>query len=150
MRVLLQAAVGFRTINIVQHINHIRAADPLGILHARVLVRSVFVQLLYAPLRQVLHVVFAAEVQAAGGTGLDASRLKPRAHAGRTQLAFVDLLGLGVELGYVERAARNAVLAADAVFLIEVDDAVGVLHDGAIGRAGEQATRFGAVQASIL
>src|SRR5262249_903920 len=58
--------------------------------------------------------------------------------------------GFSVELGYVERAAGNAVLAADAIGLIEIDNAVGVLHNGAVRRAGDQATRLLAVHALVF
>ena len=55
-----------------------------------------------------------------------------------------------IELGNVERAAGDAISAADAVLLLEIDDAVGVLHDGAVGGAGAQAAGIGAVHALIL
>src|SRR6185437_14016249 len=66
------------------------------------------------------------------------------------QRAFV---GLVVPLGDawdVEGAGRHAVAAADAVFLLEIHDAVGVLHDGAGGRAGLEAALVGAVHAAVL
>ena len=50
----------------------------------------------------------------------------------------------------VERAAGLAVAAADAVLLLEVDDAVRVLHDRAGRRARPQAARVGAVHAAVL
>ena len=81
-------------IDVVQHVHHVRAADARRIVHARVLVRGVLAQLRGALLGEILHVVLAAEVQAAGGTSLDAGRLQPRAHAIRTQRALVNLLGL--------------------------------------------------------
>ena len=99
---------------------------------------------------QLLHVFFAAEMQAARGTRLDARRLQPRAHAVRTQRALVNLLRLRIELRNIERAARHAILAADAVILLKIDDAVGVLHNGAVGRTGAQAAGIGAMQAAVL
>ena len=57
---------------------------------------------------------------------------------------------VGVELRDVERAARDAVLTADAVLLVEVDDAVRVLDDGAVGRARAEAARVLAVHALVL
>ncbi len=54
------------------------------------------------------------------------------------------------DAGNVERAAFDAVAAADAVLANEIDDAVGVLHDGAGGRAGLEATRILAMHAAIL
>jgi len=49
-----------------------------------------------------------------------------------------------------KRAAGEAVAAADAVILLEVDDAVGVLDDGAVRRAGDEAARLLAVHALVL
>ena len=46
LRVFGQTAVEFRMIDIVQHVNHVRAADPGWIVYARVHVRSMLVQLL--------------------------------------------------------------------------------------------------------
>ncbi len=57
---------------------------------------------------------------------------------------------VGIELRNIEGAAGDAILAADAVFLLEIDDAVAVLHDGAVGRARAQAAGIGAVHALIL
>src|SRR5262249_34283004 len=97
-----------------------------------------------------LHVFFAAEVQAAGGTGLDAGRLQPRANAVRAQRAFVDFLRRGVEFGDVEGTAAHAVLAADTVLLVEVHDAVAVLNDGAVRGTGFQTPGILAVHALVL
>src|SRR5436189_3250 len=76
------------------------------------------------------------ELQASGGTRLDAGGLEPLSDAVRAQRALVDLLRGRVESRDIERAPRHAVLAADAVLLLEVDDPVRVLHDCAVGRAG--------------
>src|SRR5690606_6799077 len=86
----------------------------------------------------------------AGRTGLHAGRLQPHRHPIRAQGALVGLPVLGGEPRDVERATGDAVAAADAVVLVEVDDAVGVLHDGAGARAGLQAARLGAVHAAVL
>ena len=45
------------------------------------------------------------------------------------QRTFVDAVVFRVQARYVERAARDAVAAADALFGLEVDDAVGILND---------------------
>ena len=90
-----QAAVALRLFDVVQDVDDVRAADARRIVDARVLVRRVLAQLLRARVSaSVLHVVFGAEVQAAGGTRLDARRLQSRAHAIGAQRALVDLLGL--------------------------------------------------------
>ena len=150
LRIFRQSTVPLRMIDVVQHVDDVRAADARRIVHSRVLVRGVFAQLLGALLGQILHVVLGAEMQAAGGTRFDAGRLQARAHAIRTQRTLVNLLGFVVELRNIERATGHAILAADAVFLLEIDDAVGVLHDGAVGRTRQQATWIGAVHALVL
>jgi hypothetical protein len=52
--------------------------------------------------------------------------------------------------GNVERTAGHAVAAADAVFLMEIDDAVAVLNDRTRRRAGFQAAWIGTVHAAVL
>src|SRR5437868_2528014 len=89
-------------------------------------------------------------MQAARRAGFDAGRLKPCADAIRAERALVDLLGLCVEARNVERAARYAILAADAVLLLKIDDAVGVLNNRPIRRTGAQASWVCAVHALIL
>ena len=54
----------------MQHVNHVGAADGVGVVHAGILEAGDVAQLLGAALGQELHVVFGAEVQAAGGTRL--------------------------------------------------------------------------------
>src|SRR6266850_4894987 len=80
----------------------------------------------------------------------DAGRLEPHVDTVRTERTLEDFLGLRIELGDVERAAGQAILAADAILLMEIDDAVGVLHDGAVGRTGAQASWIGAVHALVF
>src|SRR5262249_25190123 len=99
---------------------------------------------------EVFHVVLGAEVQAAGRTGLDAGRLEAFADAVGTKRALEDAIGLRVHFGNVERATGDAVAAADTIGLLEVDDAVGVLNDGAIGRARREAAGLGAVHTLVL
>src|SRR5262249_48221425 len=135
---------------VAQNVDYVRAAHAFGIVDARILPRCIRLQLVHPLVGLEQHVFFAAEVQAAGGTGLDASRLQPRAYAVRTQGALVDLLGGRVKFRNVERAPCHTVLTADAVGLVEVNDAVRVLHDGAIGGTSLQASRLFAVHALIL
>src|SRR5579872_5095490 len=108
------------------------------------------VKLLDSLRRQFLHIFFTAEVKATRRTGLDAGRFEPRAYTIRTQRALVDFLRLWIELGNIKGTAGNAVLASDAVILLEIDDAVGVLNDCSIRRACAQTARIGAMQAPIL
>ena len=97
-----------------------------------------------------LHVVLGAEDDRLGRAGLGAGRALADGDAVGAERALV---GLVVDLGDardVERAALHAVAAADAVLVHEVDDAVGVLHDGAGRRAGLEAARILAVHAAVL
>src|SRR5262249_56144098 len=95
-------------------------------------------QLLCALACKILHVILRAEVQAACGARLDASGLKAFADPVGAECAFVNAFGDGVELRNIEGAAGDAIAAADAVVLLKIDDAVGVLHDRAVRRAGLQ------------
>src|SRR5262249_49491320 len=72
------------------------------------------------------------------------------AYAVRAQRTLINLLCFLVEFGDIERAAGNAILAADAICLIEVDDAIRVLHNGAVGRAGDETSRLFAVHALVF
>src|SRR5208282_2910693 len=125
-------------------------ADGLWIVHAGVLPAEIFLQLLSALLGNEFHVVFAAELQAASWTRLDAGGFEPLADTVGAEGALVHALGRGIEARNIEGTAGNAEFAADAVFLVEVDNAVGVLHDGAVGGTRRQAARIGAVHALIL
>src|SRR5260370_6024813 len=107
-------------------------------------------KLFRASFRKELHVVLAAEVQATRGTRLDARRLQPFAHAIRAQGALEHAIGLRVHLWNVERASRDAVAAADAVGLLEIDAAICVLLDGAIRRTCRQASGLRAVHALVF
>src|SRR5215467_7798115 len=96
-------------------------------------------QLLRALFGEVQHVVLRTEMQATRGTRLDARRLESFADAVSAKRAFEHAVRLRIHFGNVERAAGDAVAAADAVGLLEIHDAIGVLNDGAVGRAGRKA-----------
>ena len=96
------------------------------------------------------HVLLGAENDRAGRASFHARRLQADADTIRTQRA---LIGFAVFLGqarHIEGAAGNTVAAADAILLVEIHNAIAVLHDGAGGGAGFEATRIGAVHAAIL
>src|SRR5579864_8151210 len=120
------------------------------IIYARLFKSEIFTKLLGAFLCDVLHVVLGAELQASRWTCLDTSGLEASADAVGAQRALVNFFRRRIEFGNVIRTPRDAKLAADAVFLLEVDDTVGVLHDRAIGRTGAQATGVGAVHALVF
>src|SRR5208282_1332928 len=136
--------------NIVQHVDHARAIHARRIVHPCLLEVEVLAQLPGASLGEILHVVFAAEVQATGGTGFDAGGLEPLAHAVDAERALEHLLGGRIELGNIEGTAAHAVSAADTVLLLKVDDAIRILHDRAIGGTGRQAAGVGAMHALIF
>ena len=89
-------------------------------------------------------------MQAAGGTGLDARRFEAYRDAIIAQRAFENLVRGRAELGNVERAARDAIAAADAMGFLEIHDAVGVLDDRGIRGARLQAAGIFAVHALIF
>src|SRR5712671_566540 len=97
-----------------------------------------------------LHVLLGAEYERAGRARLDASRLEAHGDAIGAQRALVGLVILLGDPRYVERAPRDAIAAADAILLVEIHDAVGVLDDRAGRRAGLQTPWIGAVHAAIL
>ncbi len=127
-----------------------RSADGRRIVDAGVLPSEIIFQLLGALVGDELHVFLAAEFQAACGTSLNASWLQSLADAIGAERALVNLLRHRVEAGNVEGTTRDTIFAADAVFLVEVDDAVRVFDDGAVGWAGAEAAGIGAVHALIL
>src|SRR2546422_7942196 len=109
-----------------------------------------FAKLLRASVGERAHVALGPELQAAGRTRLDARRPDPLPAAVRAQRALITLLRRAVELRNIERAAGHAVLTADAVLLLKVDDAVRVLDDGAVGGTRAQTSRILAVHALVL
>ena len=134
----------------MQHINYVRAAHRLRIVHARVLKAEIFAELIRALVRDEAHVLLAAKFQAAGRTSLDARRFQTLADAIGTERALVNLLRHRIEARNIERAARDAILATNAIFLVKVDNTVGILHDRAVRRARVQAPRIGAMHALVL
>src|SRR5260370_29234285 len=147
MRILRQSAIIFRLSGVVQYIDYARAADARRVIYAGFREIVVIAELLGASLREELHVVFAAEMQATCGARFDACRLQPFAHAVRTQRAFVNPFGRRIEFRDVEGASADAVAAADAVGLLEIDDAIGVLHDGPVRGTRRQTSRLGTMHA---
>ena len=124
--------------------NRLRIVHP-GLLEAEVLAK------LFRPLfGNELHVVFGTELQTTGRTRLNTCGLQSLPHAIGAQRAFVHLFRSAVELGNVEGTTGNAKLAANAVLLLEIDDAIGVLDDGAVRRTRTQASGIGTVHALIF
>src|SRR5437667_1663860 len=139
-----KAAVNFRLGRVMQNINHASAANAWRIVDASVREIGMIAKLLRAPFRKELHIFFAAEVQAAGRAGLDARRLEPFTDAIRAQRTLENAMGLGVHLRNDKRASGDAIAAANAFGLLEIDGAIGVLHDGAVRGTIRQAAGLGA------
>ena len=133
----------------VQHVHDVRAADAFRIVQPGLVVATLL-EVGDALGGVVLHVLLAAELDCASRAGLRAGRGLVDRHPVGAQRALVGLAVLLRDAGDVEGAAAHAVAAADAVFLMEIDDAVGVLDDGAGCRAGLEAARVGAVHAAVL
>src|SRR5438067_4005289 len=133
----------------MQHVHDVRAAHARRVVEARLLEAAGLE--VRDPLGRVqLHILLGAEDQSAGRAGLDAGRLETDRDAIRAQGALVGLLIALGDARDIERAAGDAVAAADAVLLVEVHDTVRVLHDGAGRRARLQASRVRAMHASVL
>ena len=148
--ILRQPSVAFGIRRVVQDVNHMRSANRLRIVDAGLFESEIFAQLFRTFLGDELHVIFAAKLQAAGRASLDAGRLEALTYAIGAERTLVNFLGCRIKFGNVVWASGNAKLAANTVFLLEVDDAVGVLNDGAISRAGAQAAGIGAVHALVF
>src|SRR5271170_5587976 len=114
----------------MQHVHHVRAADTRRIVQARVLEAARF-EIDDALARPIRHVRLRAEHDGAGRTGLHAGRLTADRDTVRAERAFVGFMVDLADARNVERAAFDAIPAADAVLADEVDNAVGVLHDRA-------------------
>src|SRR5260370_7483530 len=99
-------------------------------------------KLLRAYFCQELHIVLAAEVQAARRARLDARGFEPFAHAVRAKRALEYAVGLRVHFWNVERASRYAISPADAVALLKINNAIRVLHDLAVRGPSPHASRL--------
>ena len=137
-------------LEVVQHVDHVRAADRLRIVHACIGKVRLFSKLCRAGFGEFCHLRFRAEVQAAGRTSLDAGGLQSDTDSIRAQRALEDFLGRRIELRNVEGTSRNTILTTDAVLLIEIHNAVGVLDDCAVRRTRAQATGVSAVHALVF
>ena len=133
----------------VQHVHDVRPPHPFRIVQAGIL-ETAPLQIRDAGLGVVLHGLLGPEDDGTRGAGLDACRLQTHRHPVGTHRALVGLVVLLGDARDVERAAGDAVAAADALLLVEVHDAVGVLNDGTRRRAGLQAARLCTVHAAVL
>src|SRR5271165_2939610 len=89
-------------------------------------------------------------MQAARRAGLDAGRFEPHRNAVVAQRALKDFARWWIEFRNVEWAPSHAISATDAIRLLEIDDAVGILNDGGVRRAGREAARVCAMHALVF
>src|SRR5690606_27087488 len=139
----------FRSVGVLQHIHHMGTAHTRRVVDAGT-GKPPALELFDALGAVVQHVFLAAEANRAGRAGLDTGRLLADGDTVNTQGALVGLVVLLADARHIERTTGDAVAAADAVLGLEVDDAVGVLHDGARLRADLEAAGVGAVHAAVL
>src|SRR6266403_2763028 len=149
-RIFRKVTVALGIGGVVEYVDNMRSAYRLRIVDAGVLPSEIIAQLFGALLGDEFHVDFGAELETAGRTCLDACRFETLANAVGAECALVNALSLGIEARNIKGTPGHAEFAADAVFLVKVDDAVGVLHDGPVGWTSRQAARVGAVHALIL
>src|SRR3979490_3110873 len=98
----------------------------------------------------VLHIVLGAEDDGSRRAGLHAGGLQADGNAVGAQGAFIRFLVFLRDARHVERTPRHAIAAADAVLFLEIDDAVGVLHDRARRRTGLETAGIFTVHAAVL
>ncbi|MOA04937.1 hypothetical protein D3C78_1245100 [compost metagenome] len=144
-----QAGVQLGLISVVQYVHHMGPADAIGVIQTGV-VETARLEVDDAFGGVLLHVLLAAENDGPRWAGLHTGRLQPYRDTVGTQGALVGLVVFLRNPRNVERATGDAIAATDAVVLIEVDDAIGMLDDRTWARAGLQAARLGAVHAAIL
>src|SRR5258706_5490941 len=150
MRIFREAAVKLRMRGVMQHVNDAGAADALRIVNAGIREVGVVAKLFRAAFSKELHIVLAAKVQTARRTRLDARRFEPLTHAIGAQGALENAIVLRIHLRNVEGASRDAIAAADAIGLLEIDDAIGILHDGAVRGTRSEAARLRTVHALVF
>src|SRR5258708_2708316 len=150
LRIFRKVTVALGIGGVVEYVDNMRSAYRLRIVDAGVLPAEIVAQLFRALLGDEFHVDFGAELETAGRTCFDACWFETLANAVGAECALVNALSLGIEPRNIKRTTGHAEFAADTVFLVKVDDAVGVLHDGPIGGTSRQASGVGAVHALIL
>src|SRR4029077_9301304 len=117
---------------------------------SRILESGIFAKLRRTSLRQFFHFRLGPKMQAARWAGLDAGWFESHPPRGVAQCALKDFARGRIEFRNVERAAGHAIPATDAICLLEIDDAVGILDDGGVRRTGCEAARVGTVHALVF
>src|SRR5437879_8073084 len=150
VRVLRQAAVEFGAAGIVEDIDNVSPSNSGWIIDSSVLEARIFPKLLGTRFAECFHLRLRAKMQAAGRASFDAGGFQPLGDPVHTECAFEDLSRRRTEFRDIKWAAGDAISAADAMLLLEIDDAIDVLDDGAIRGTRDQASRLLAVHALIL
>src|ERR1700735_4945861 len=130
VRIFRQSAVQLRILGIVQHVDHMGAADSRWIVHTCVGKSRNIAQLFSARFGQLFHFRLGAEVQAAGGAGLNTGGFQAHRPAVVALRVLENFARSGAKFRDIERAAGDAVAATDAVRFLKIHYAIGVLHDG--------------------
>ena len=125
-----------------QDVYNVRPTYTRWIVNSRIGESGNFAKLIRSRLRQFLHFRLCPEMQAPCWARLNASRLQPHRHAVVAQRAFENFARRRAELRNIERAARHAIAATDAVRFLEIHNPVGVLDDGCFRRTSRQAARI--------
>src|SRR5208282_6028899 len=149
-RIFRQSAVQLRILRIVQDIDHVGSAHSGRIIDSRILESGVCAKLLGTCLRQFLHFRLRSKMQAARRAGLDARWFEPHRNAVVAQRALEDFARRRIKFRNVERTAGHAIPATDTICLLEIYDAVGILNDRGVRRAGREAARIGAMHALVF
>src|SRR3984957_10808024 len=123
----------------MQDVNHVGSTYSGGIVNSCILESGMVAKLRGASLRQFLHFRLGPKMQAARRAGLDASWFESHRHAVIAQRALEDLARGRIKFRNVDGAPCHAISATDAIRLLEIDDPIGILHDGSISRAWGQA-----------
>src|ERR1700722_11516825 len=105
-----------------------RSTDARWIVNAGVCESRMIAELRRALFRQISHLRLGAEVQTARWACLDASRFQPLRDTIHAQRTLKNFLRFRAEFRDIERASAHAISAADAMVLLEIHDAVHVLH----------------------
>src|SRR5437879_6492207 len=150
VRILRQAAVKFGVAGVVEDVDNVSPSNSGWIIDSGVFEAGIFPKLRCAVFGEGFHLRLGAKMQAAGRTSFDAGGFQPLGDPVHTECAFEDLARRRTEFRDVKWAAGDAISAADAMLLLEIDDAIDVLDDGAIRGTRDQASRLLAVHALIL
>ena len=148
-RICSEAVVELRPVGVVQHIHDMGAADPWRVVETGI--RETARLQVDDPLRSVFRICsLVPNWSAPVGQALMQAGSMPHRHPVGTEGAFVDFAVLLRKAGDVEGAAGDAVAAPDAVLLMEVHNAVGVLDDGARRGAGHETSGVLAVHTAVF